>query len=212
MGFPSKTFGIAIVGAFLLTAQSFAQDINTDYDHNFKFNIVNHYAWGKVEASDPMVEPRIAAAVDHVLQQYGFKESGKTGATAETDSKPTTMIVTAVEARSPGQYVAFYRNLNNLDWHRGWEGGGFSNSAANLRQIHAGTLIVDLYDGTTGKLIWRGTAAVGPNEKLEQAEVDKEINTMFAHFPPKSGGPMAPNQTEVAPSPSSEPGINSPPN
>jgi hypothetical protein len=122
------------------------------------------------------------------------------------------MIVTAVEGRSPGQYVAFYRNLNNLDWHRGWESGGFSNDAANLRQIHPGTLVVDIYDSSTGKLIWRGTAATSPNEKLEQAEVDKEVNTMFAHFPPKSGGPMGPNQTEVPPSPSSEPGINSPPN
>jgi hypothetical protein len=211
MGYRFKMSAVAMLGALLWTAQSFAQDINTDYDHNFKFNMIKHYAWGKVEATDPLVEPRIAAAVDHVLQGYGFKESGKTGEKAELDSKPTTMIVTAVEAKSPSQYVAFYRRLNNLDWHRGWEGGGFSNAAANLRQIHGGTLVVDLYDGSTGKLIWRGTAAIGQDEKMDQAEVDKEVNTMFAHFPPKSGGPMVPNQVGVPPSPSSEPALNGPP-
>jgi hypothetical protein len=202
----STIFGGALLGACLLTVCGSAQDISTDYDHNFKFNMLKGYSWGKVEASDPLVEPRLAAAVDHVLQQYGFKESGKSGAAAVDQGKATTMIVTAVEAKSPAQYVAFYRGMHDLDWHRGWSGGGFSDSAANLRQIHGGTLVIDIYDGASGKLVWRGTAAEATvaDEKAEQENVVKAVNSLFANFPPKSGGPMVPNQQEVPPSPSSQ--------
>jgi hypothetical protein len=115
------------------------------------------------------------------------------------------MIITAIEAKDPQQYVDFYRGMSNLDWHRGWGEKGFSESATSLRQIHGGTLVVDIYDGPSGKLVWRGTAATGnvSSEKATEDDIDKEVATMFAHFPPKSGGKLAPNQQEVPPSPSS---------
>jgi hypothetical protein len=153
MNLLKRFVGTAGLTAILVATPLFAQDINTDYDHNYRFNMLKGYSWGKVQASDPLVEPRLAAAVDHVLQGYGFKESAKSGDQAVEQSKPTVMIVTAVEARSPQQYVAFYRGMNNLDWHRTWQGGGFSDSASSLQQIHGGTLIIDIYDGGSGKLI-----------------------------------------------------------
>jgi hypothetical protein len=207
----TRLIGSAFVAAILTASPLLAQDINTDYDHNYKFNMLKGYSWGKVQASDPLVEPRLAAAVDHVLQGYGFKESAKSGDAAVEQSKPTVMIVTAIEAKNSDQYVAFYRDMSNLDWHRGWQGGGFSDSASNLRQIHGGTLIIDIYDGATGKLIWRGTAAEGiaRNEKTNQDNVDKSVAALFAKFPPKSGGPMLPNQQEVPSGPSSQP-LNAP--
>jgi hypothetical protein len=194
--------GAAGLIAILTSVPLLAQDINIDYDHSFHFNQMKGYSWGKVQTSDPLVEPRLAAAVDRVLQGYGFKESGKPGETA----KSTQMIVTAVEADNTQRYASFYRGMSNLDWHRGW-GTGFSPSASSPGQIHGGTLIIDLYDGSTGKLIWRGTAAEGvaAKERVKQDNVDKAVNTMFAKFPPRSGGPMVPNQLEVKPSPSSTP-------
>jgi hypothetical protein len=198
----TRFLGAAGLAAILAGAPLLAQDINIDYDHSFRFNQMKGYSWGKVQTSDPLVEPRLAAAVDRVLQGYGFKESAKPGETA----KPTEMIVTAVEANNPQQYDAFYRGMNKLDWHRAW-GSGFANVASSPQQIHGGMLIVDLYDGSSGKLIWRGTAAEGiaPKEKTNQDNMDKAVNTMFTRFPPESGGPMVPNQQEVKPSPSSTP-------
>jgi hypothetical protein len=189
------TAGLAVV---LAGVPLLAQDINVDYDHAYQFNQMKSYSWGKIQATDPLVEPRVAAAIDHVIQGYGFNESAK--------DKKGDVIVTAVLANNPDQYAAFYRNLN-LDWHRGWGGGGFSDSASSLRQIHGGTLVIDVYDGATGKLVWRGTAAEGiaSKERVNQDNVDKAVNTMFANYPPKSGGSIPPNQQEVPPSPSSTP-------
>jgi len=193
-----------------------AQDVNVDYDHSYQFNKMKSYSWGKIQATDPLVEPRIATAIDHVIQGYGFSESAK--------DKKGDVIITAIEANNPQQYVAFYRGMSDLDWHRSWGSGGFSDAVAQPRQIHGGTLIVDIYDGATKKLVWRGTAAEGkpaggdrpgqgqlgfdpttPKEKTSEDNVDKAVKTMFANYPPKSGGPIAPNQQEVPPSASSVP-------
>lgn len=215
----TRSLGITFVAAILLGAPLLAQDINVDYDHSYQFNKAKSYSWGKLQASDPLVEPRVAAAVDHVIQGYGFNEMAK--------GKKGDVIITAVEANNSRQYVAFYGSMPNLDWRRGWGGGGFSESAARPRQIHGGTLIVDIYDGATGKLVWRGTAAEGnvattstndsgskgkmgfdpttPKEKTHEDDVDKVVATMFANYPPKSGGPLPPNQHEVPPSASSTP-------
>jgi hypothetical protein len=194
-----RLVGTAAFAAILAGVPLLAQDVNVDYDHSYRFNQTKSYSWGKIQAADPLVEPRIAAAVDHVIQGYGFGESAK--------DKKGDVIITAIEANNPQQYVAFYRGMAPLDWHRSWGSGGFSDSATQLRQIHGGTLIVDIYDGATGKLVWRGTAAEGiaSKERVNQDNVDKAVNVMFADYPPKSGGPLAPNQQEVPPSPSSTP-------
>lgn len=200
--------GFAGLGALLLGVPVLAQDISIDYDHHFKFNQMKSYSWGKIEGSDPLVEARIPIAIDRVLQGYGFKESNK--------EKKGDLVVTAIEANSARQYVAFYRGMGSLDWHRGWGGGGFADGTTTPRQIHSGTLIVDIYNPATGKLVWRGTAAEGNPAKtdssaqtptgyntVDAASVDKSVNTMFANYPPKSGGPLPPNQHEVKPSDSS---------
>lgn len=197
----TRMIAIGSVIALLAIAPVFAQDIRTDYDHNFAFNKMKSYSWGKIETTDPTLEPRITAAVDRVMQGYGFKESDK--------DKKGDFIFTAVEASNPEQYAAFYRDLN-LDWHRGWDGGGFSNGANSLQQIQGGTLVVDIYDAATGKLIWRGTATENiPQSQQTQAKVDHAINTLFAHYPPKSGSKTPPNQQEAPVSPSS-PGTTTP--
>ena len=66
---------------------------------------------------------------------------------------------------------------------------------------------MDIYDGATKKLVWRGIAAQGisAKERANEDNVDKAVNTMFANYPPKSGGPIPPNQHEVPPSASSTP-------
>lgn len=195
-----RGFWVAGFAALLVGAPLLAQDVNVDYNHNYRFDKMKSYSWGKVQVSDPRLEPRVVAAVDHVIQGWGFNESAK--------DKKGDLIVTAVEENRPDQYSAFYRNLPSyLNWHRSWSDGGFSESAARPRQIHGGTLVVDLYDGATGKLVWRGIAAEGfaPKERIAENDVDKAVDTMFASYPPKSGGPIPPNQHEVPPSPSSTP-------
>jgi len=98
-------------------ARLLAQDVSIDYNHNYKFNQIKSYSWGKVETTDATVEPRLVAAIDRVLQGDGFKESDK--------DKKGDMIVVAVESSTSQGYMRFYRGLTPVDWRRGWAAAGF---------------------------------------------------------------------------------------
>lgn len=180
----AKFAGAAALLVALWGVPLLAQNVHVDYDHNYQFGKLKGYTWGKVEVTDPAVEPRIAAAVDRVLNGYGYHTSDK-----------GTVIVTAVEATSSEQYASFYDGMKNLDWRRGWSGGTFSDTADTLENVAPGTLVIDLYDTATGKLVWRGTAAEGvaSSEKKNKDDMDKAVNKMFAKFPPKNK-PVTPNQ------------------
>jgi Domain of unknown function (DUF4136) len=50
-----------------------------------------------------------------------------------------------------------------------------------------GTLVLDMYDSKTNKLMWRGTAVDTVSSKPEKNEkkLEKGIEKMFEKFPPK---------------------------
>ena len=51
-----------------------------------------------------------------------------------------------------------------------------------------GTLVVDIFDAPTKKLIWRGMATDVLSDKLEKniKKLQKTVEEMFEHFPPKA--------------------------
>jgi hypothetical protein len=53
-----------------------------------------------------------------------------------------------------------------------------------------GTLDVDIFDGGTKQLIWRGTAQNTLSSKPEANDkrMDKSVDEMFKHFPPAPKG------------------------
>jgi hypothetical protein len=50
-------------------------------------------------------------------------------------------------------------------------------------------LVIDLYDGKTKQLIWRGSTESVLSDKVEKNEknLDKGVAKMFKNFPPGSG-------------------------
>jgi hypothetical protein len=75
----------------------------------------------------------------------------------------------------------------------GWRGFGgygdsFGDSTTTEQDYKDGTLVVDLYDGKTKQLIWRGSAEDMLSDKAENNEknLDKGVARMFKSFPPHS--------------------------
>jgi hypothetical protein len=65
-----------------------------------------------------------------------------------------------------------------------WGGGLGTTTTVNTYQV--GTLVVDLFDAHTKKLIWRGSSADTLSDKSEKniKNLDKGVQKMFDHFPP----------------------------
>jgi Domain of unknown function (DUF4136) len=71
-----------------------------------------------------------------------------------------------------------------------WRGfGGFGESTTTEQDYQEGTLVIDLYDGKTKQLIWRGSTESVLSDKAEKNEknLDKGVAKMFKDFPPGSG-------------------------
>ena len=59
---------------FLFAANSSAQQVKTDYDHNANFGQYRTYSWEKVQTKDQLLVDRIKSAVNSALAAKGWTE------------------------------------------------------------------------------------------------------------------------------------------
>ena len=71
----------------------------------------------------------------------------------------------------------------------GWLWSGFADATTYVEHYTEGTLVVDMFDTKTKKLIWRGSASDVLSGKPEKDEkkLDKAVSKMFERFPPQMG-------------------------
>src|SRR5713101_3441466 len=174
MKFISKiatTVGLTLV----LATVSFAQRVKTDYDHNANFGQYKTYSWEKVQTKDPLVVDRIKSAVNSALAEKGLTQVPSGG----------DVEVFAIETTQNQQTLdTFY---NAFGGGRRWGGfGGFGDATTTVETYKVGSLVIDLFDAKTEKLIWRSSSSdtLSDNADKNTKNLDKGVNKMFKHFPP----------------------------
>src|SRR5713101_7116989 len=165
-------FSIAM--SFALTVASFAQQVKTDYDHNANFGQYKTYSWEKVQTKDPLLVDRIKSAVNNALTAKGWTEV-PSGGDVEVFAIETT--------RNQQTLDTFY---NGFGGGRRWGFGGFGDATTTVETYKVGTLVVDLFDAKTEKLIWRSSSSDTLSDKADKntKNLDKGVKKMFQHFPP----------------------------
>ncbi len=175
----AKVLAAVSLGVVALSAAPIlAQTVTIDYDHTVNFAKFRTYTWGKIHATDPSVEDRITIAANRDLAGRYMTEAGK-GA---------DVTITAVNATKDKQeFSDFYSGLDgNYNWQRPW-GSGFLDSQAAPADIPLDTLVIDMYDTATHKLLWRGTITqpVTASEDKNDQKIDKAVTQLISKYPPK---------------------------
>ena len=167
---------LSIAMFLALTAASFAQQVKTDYDHSANFGQYKTYSWEKVQTKDPLLVDRIKDAVNAALTAKGWTQVDSGG----------DVSVGAVEITQEQQTLnTFYDGFGG---GRRWGGfGGFGDATTTTETYKVGSLVVDLLDAKTRNLIWRGSSSdtLSDNADKNTKNLDKGVQKMFAHFPPK---------------------------
>ena len=167
---------INVVGVILLTAMaSFAQQVKTDFDRDSDFGKYKTYSWEKVQTQDPLWVDRIKEAVNSALAAKGW---------ARVDSGGDVALI-AVESTQDQQTLNTFYDGFGGGWR--WRGfGGFGDSTTTVDTYKVGTLVIDLFDASTKKLIWRGSASDTLSDKSDKniKTLDKAVQKMFDRFPP----------------------------
>jgi hypothetical protein len=165
----------ALIGMMVLFAAKSPAQVKTDYDHGANFGQYKTYSWEKVQTKDPLLVDRIKSAVNSALAAKGLTEVPSGG----------DVEVFAIETTQNQQTLdTFY---NGFAGGRRWGGfGGFGDATTTVETYKVGTLVIDLFDAKTEKLIWRSSSSdtLSDNPDKNTKKLDKGVNKMFQHFPP----------------------------
>ncbi len=174
-------------GATMTLTAAQAQTVKTDWNHRLDFSQFHTFSFGKVKTSDPLYEHRLRADVTHALTAKGLSRVPSGG----------DIVISAIgQTKEKTEYDSFYNGLggDGFGWGGwgGWGGGwgdGMGENQTTEQQIPVGTLVVDLFDGHTRQLAWRGESSedLSNNGSKDRKNVEKAIDKMFKKFPPKQG-------------------------
>ena len=171
---------LALMGMmFLFAGKSSAQQVKTDYDRSANFAQYKTYSWEQAKTKDPLDVDRIKSAVNAALAAKGW---------TQVDSGGDVSVVAMEITRNQQTLNTFYNGFGGGWGWRRFGGGGFGEATTTTETYKVGTLVVDLFDTKTKKLLWRGTSSdtLSNNSDKNIKNLDKGVEKLFKHFPPGS--------------------------
>jgi hypothetical protein len=170
---------ILATSALILTlgAVALAIDTKTDYDRSADFAQYRTFAWKAPRAangvvSNDLVMSRIQAAAGEQLGTKGLRHD---------TLKPDLYVVAHVAAKE-------VRDVDYLPPLGGWRNWGWMGPDIIVNEYVKGTIVLDLVDTKTNKLVWRAVTTDTASDLLDvqsAKNVDKMIADSLEHFPPK---------------------------
>ena len=161
----------SVLALVFIGASAYAQKVNTDFDPSAPFATYTTYTFTSgTPAPDKFIQDRILVAVTEQLVAKGM---------TQTAVAPNLVVATHVVTHEQKQIVAPGFGIGPWGW--GWGGPG-----AMIDTYLQGTLIVDLYDAKTKKMVSRGVATdtVSDKTSTNTERIDKAVGKMFEKYPP----------------------------
>src|ERR1700687_346831 len=164
---------------FLFAGNLSAQQVKTDYDRSADFSQYKTYSWEHVKTQDPLYVDRIKNSVNAALAAKGW---------TQVDSGGDVSIVAMEITREQQTLNTFYNGFGGGWGWRRFGGGGFGEATTTTETYKVGTLVIDLFETKTKKLLWRGTSSDTLSNKSEKnnKNLDKGVEKIFKQFPPAS--------------------------
>jgi len=172
-----KHIGLAILVG-LMAVSAAAMDIYVDFDRSGRFSWYKTYAYVETEETslkghNDLMHSRIKNAIEHHLSQ---------GRLVENTDDPNLFVTyhagssTAVSVNPVSFGVGF-----GGGWARDPYWGGVGVSTASSSTYEQGTLIIDIWEAETKKLVWRGVAVdvFSDNPKKADKNINKAIEKMI---------------------------------
>jgi uncharacterized protein DUF4136 len=176
----TQKVAFVLIGMMLLLAgKASAQQVKTDYDRSANFAQYKSYSWEHVKTQDSLDVDRIKSAVNAALAAKGW---------TQVDSGGDVSIVAIEMTRDQQTLNTFYDGFGGGWGWRRFGGGGFGEATTTTETYKVGTLVVDLFDTHSKKLLWRGASSntLSNNSDKNIKNLDKGVEKMFKQFPPGS--------------------------
>jgi hypothetical protein len=162
-------FKMLAVGSLALWgAAAGAAEVQVDYDSHTDFSRYKTWSWRSdgTPAPNPVADKRLHEAIETRLKARGLERLESGGALE-------------VVYHAAGENQISVEKL-------GYKEPEFETEAARVHYVRVGTVLLDMIDASTGKVVWRGQAkgAANPDYKDITRKIDGAIEKLFEHFPP----------------------------
>ncbi len=184
----------ALLAGLMIIYSCSRRNIYIDYDPDISFTNLKSYSWvpgtptktGNIKLdSNSLMHSRIKTEIDNWLKAHGYEKQHQ----AQADFLVTYYVT--VEKKTEVLVINDYYGYPG-DWDYGYYGyhgygGGFSREYVN--EYDYGTLIIDIVNSKTQKLMWRGTVggqvyeSERPKKKI--ARIAKAVDRILRNFPPR---------------------------
>jgi len=174
---------IMIIASFvlLLSGCKVSPPVTTDYDTNYDYSKLTHYAW--VESKDEtkvttLDDRRQINAIETILNRKGFNK-------AYEQAKPNFLLRIHIITDKKTDVDTFYRMWGYYPFY--WPN---RYAGTIVREYEVGTLVLDIVDPDKKEVIWRGSVSRklgiysnrSPEERASIALTNAEF--LLESFPP----------------------------
>ena len=157
-----------------------AQDVTVDFDKAANFLAIKTFSvklgtsWGN-EFAEKRLKDELTAAIT------------AKGWTVAAEGQGDVEVVFHGAGEKKRDLNTFYSGGMGGYGYRGW-GGGMGTATTTVNEYLVGTLVVDIFDGKSKALIWRGIAEDELSDKAEKnaKKRAKAMEKLFKDFPPGS--------------------------
>jgi len=181
-----KVMGGVAVGLAMLTLSCASISVSTDYDKTVDFtrfrtfSFLGGHIWvnGAADDNNTLVKDRIRNAVVGELTAKGMQQ---------VTENPDIYVAylagarTRTQIEATGPYPAGFGPYFGIG---GWWGPMYVDWWA--RTYNEGTLIIDLVDASTKKLVWRAYASTEINKVVSDQKMQQVVDRAFKGFPPQT--------------------------
>ncbi len=175
--------------------------VQSDYDPDYDFSRLKTWSWvpnaqpsQDVRINNDLMRRRIERAIEQVLAARGYRRIDK--------GTPDFQVnwFGAIDRKIRYETINhFYGGIGYGPYY-----GAYWPAYSHTYPVEyeQGTLIIDVLDGKTHKLVWRGTGSDYVTEHKDPAELDKGIREavekILANFPPRREKKTVDQQPEPA--------------
>ncbi len=164
-----------LVLLILLLIPGAMASVSVDFDPEKDFSGSKTFAWKPGSpARNQLSQRRLENAIQAELESKGLSRT-------EGDADLHVVIHVSIEGKTRV-------NVDHYGYRGYWR--GYQMSTVHVSEFNVGTLIVDLLDGETDRLLWRSIATKTlpfkqPKPDKIEKKIAKIVAKMFNNFPPE---------------------------
>lgn len=173
-----------ILSTCLATGLLAGSEVGAEFDRQADFSKYKTYTWGKKpDTGKAETDARIVEVIDGQLKTKGWER---------IEGGPSDTVLAAIAIIREDQQI----DTAYSGWGSGWNWSGpgpLAGASTTVKtENRVGTLVVDIFDSGTQKVVWRGTAkdTLSTEVEVNRRKLQQAVTRLFKGFPPPK--PAAP--------------------